>query len=441
MNQTLKIGQTVQTETTDLPCTVEEFLGGGTQGEVYRARLGSKAVALKWYFPHYLQIDPRLRERLEMAIKSGPPGDRFLWPVELASAPGLDTFGYIMPLRESQFKGIHDLMKGRIDPKFRALATAGFQLAHIYLLLHAKGLCYRDISFGKVFFDPRTGEVRICDNDNVDVDGKPGSIRGTIRFMAPEIVRVEAEPSTDTDLFSLAVLLFYMFIVHHPLEGKKEVAIHCLDLPAMTSLYGTEPVFIFDPDDDSNSPVRGYHDNALDFWPIYPRFLRDLFIRAFTDGIRDPSNGRVRESEWRAAMVRLRDSIVYCSRCGMESFYDADVLTASAGRPISCWSCKKEIQLPPRICIEKNTVMLNHDTKLCPHHVDHQKIYDFSQPVAAVTQHPTNPRIWGLKNLSDEKWVMTTADGTVRDVEPGRSLSLEVGMKVNFGKVEGEIRL
>jgi hypothetical protein len=85
--------------------------------------------------------------------------------------------------------------------------------------------------------------------------------------------------------------------------------------------------------------------------------------------------------------------------------------------------------------------MLNHDTQLFAHHVDDQRLYDFSQPVAAVTQHPQDPSIWGLKNLSGEKWVTTTADGAIQDVGPGRSVRLAVGVKVNFGKTEGEIRL
>ena len=84
--------------------------------------------------------------------------------------------------------------------------------------------------------------------------------------------------------------------------------------------------------------------------------------------------------------------------------------------------------------------MLNRDTQLFPHHVEDHKLYDFSQPVAAVTQHPTDSRIWGLKNVSGEKWVITTSDGKMRDVEPGRSVTLAVGTKINFGKVEGEIQ-
>lgn len=440
MNQILKMRQTVRTESSGMLCEVEQFLGGGGQGEVYRANLGGKIVALKWYFP--AQATPEQRAALETLIKKGPPSDKFLWPMELTSAEGMPGFGYIMPLRESRYKGIVDLMKRRIEPTFRALAMAGLDLSHSFLQLHAKGLCYRDISFGNVFFDPNTGDVLICDNDNVTVDGEAESgVLGTPRFMAPEVVRGEALPSTQTDLFSLAVLLFYMLIVHHPLEGKKELTIHCLDLPGMNKLYGTEPVFIFDPMDDSNRPAPGYHDNPLAFWHIYPQFLRNLFTKAFTDGIRDPKNGRVRESEWRAAMVRLRDSIVYCAYCAMENFYDADALKASGGKPGSCWSCKKELRLPPRIRIGRNIVMLNHDTRLFLHHVDDQKMYDFSKPVAEVTQHPKDPSIWGLQNLSDEKWVSTTADGTVKDVEPGRSVTLAVGTNINFGKTEGEIRI
>ncbi len=362
--------------------------------------------------------------------------------MELASATDLSGFGYIMPLREPRYKGIVDLMKCRIYPTFRSLATAGFELCDSFFQLHAKGLCYRDISFGNVFFDPDTGNILICDNDNVSVDGEGNSgILGTPRFMAPEVVCNQARPSKQTDLFSLSVLLFYMFMIHHPLEGKREAQIKSLDLPAMNKLYGSEPIFIFDPNDDSNRPVPPYQENALVYWRIYPQFLRDLFIKAFTDGIRDPQNGRVVESVWRATMVRLRDSIVYCPHCSAENFYDADALKATGGQPSSCWSCNKELRLPARIRIGKNVVMLNHDAQLFPHHVDNQKLYDFSQPIAAMSQNPKEPSIWGLKNCSSEKWVITTANGNIKDVEAGRTVTLSLGTKINFGKTEGEIRL
>jgi eukaryotic-like serine/threonine-protein kinase len=434
----LKSGQQVRLNKSGASCTVEKFLGGGGQGEVYESRVGSKQVALKWYYPQSATTEQR--QALETLVKMGSPSDSFLWPVELATAAEVSGFGYVMPLREQRFKSIVDMMKRRIEPGFRALATAGLELANSYLQLHARGLCYRDISFGNVFFDPQTGAVLICDNDNVAVDDQSrGGVYGTPRFMAPEIVRGDAIPSTQTDLFSLSVLLFYMFMMHHPLEGKKELAIKCLDLPAMRKLYGTEPLFIFDPVDATNSADPYHHHNALAFWPIYPQFLRQLFIQAFTSGIRDPQHGRVRESNWRAAMVRLRDAIVYCSHCQVENFHGAALPSANAEPPGSCWSCKRPLRLPPRIRIGRNFTMLNHDTSLFPHHVDDEKSYDFSAPVAAVTRHPSDPNIWGLKNESRQTWSTINNKGELKDVPPGRSVTLAPGARINFGQAEGEI--
>ncbi|MGD0088674.1 MAG: serine/threonine protein kinase [Planctomycetota bacterium] len=438
MNQLLKPGQTLRTHTSGAVCTIKEFLGGGGQGEVYRSDINGKPCAVKIYHPQYLENDQRQRKRLEMAIKLGPPSDRFLWPTELVSGVDSSTLGYVMPLREPRFKGIIDLMKRQIEPTFYALATAGFELAHSFLLLHARGLAYRDISLGNVFFDPSNGETRVCDNDNVDVDKQPGYVDGTPRFMAPEIVNGTGSPNALTDLHSLAVLLFYLFVIHHPLDGARESSIRCFDLPAQKLLYGTRPIFVFDPKDNSNRPVPGYHNNALILWPIYPELLKALFTRAFTAGLMNP-DARVRESEWRGAMLDLRDSIFYCA-CGMQNFYDADTLRKS-GKLGHCWSCKNELRLPCRVRIGKHAIMLNHDSKLFPHHTDGQRAYDLSKPVAEVVRHPSNPQLWGLKNLSGDKWVMTAADSALHDVEPGRSVSLAQGIKINFGHgAEGEIR-
>lgn len=438
MSTTLRPKQNLQTES-GMTCEVDQLLGVGTQGEVYRVMLANKPMALKWYFSH--SATSAQRQALTILVKRGAPNDKFLWPLELVTAPGLSEFGYIMPLREQRYKDISDLMKRRVEPTFRALTTTGLQLADSYFQLHTGGMCYRDISFSNVFFDPTNGEVLICDNDNVTVDGNPtGGVRGTPRFMAPEIVRGDALPSTKTDLFSLSVLLFYLLMFHHPLDGKREADIHVLDQAAMTKLYGTQPLFIFDPHDHSNEPVRGYQQNPLILWPIYPQFLRDLFTRAFTDGLRDPDNGRVRENEWRAAMVRLRDSIFYCPHCDAENFYDIDAMRKTGGQLAPCWKCGKELRLPFRLRIGDNILMLNRDTRLFPHHIDTTRKWDFSRPVAEVARHPTDPTLWGLKNLSSEKWILTKSDGSIQEVEAGRSTTLAVGSKINFGSIEGEIR-
>jgi len=437
MGQLLEKGHRLSTKCSSNTCEIIQFLGGGGQGEVYKAKLANREVAIKWYFPGYLEHDTDLRERIEKLIKSGAPNNRFLWPEDLVLSTEDDTsFGYVMELRERRFKSLTDLMKRKIEPELHVLTTVGFELAFNFLQLHTMGFCYRDISFGNVFFDPSNGEVRICDNDNVDVNGTDGAIEGTPRFMAPEIVRGEATATTSTDLFSLSVLLFYLFMSSHPLEGLHESSIHSFDLPAQKQLYGLRPVFIYDPEDTSNRPDPNVHRNAIDSWPIYPSFLRELFIRAFTEGLRNPDS-RIRESEWRSAMARLRDCIYYCSNCGEENFCDFETKSSNA----ICWSCGKNTRTPMYLQLGRHQISITRDTKIFPHHADKDSLYDFSNPVAEVSRHPTDPDRWGIKNLTQIKWTASAAGGKTLEVEPGRSIGIVPGTVINFGKTDGEIKI
>jgi eukaryotic-like serine/threonine-protein kinase len=431
MSPLLQNGQIVRTHSSGIPCAVKRFIGGGGQGEVYEIDLHGQSLALKWYFPQYLPYDPTLQHRISTAVGSGAPSDRFLWPIELVNVPGTSGFGYLMPLRGQEFNGLVDLLAGRIHPSFRALTTAGRQLADSFLQLHSKGLCYRDISHNNVFFNPETGDVLICDNDNVSIVGEEAAVLGTGRFMAPEVVRGEALPNRETDLHSLAVLLFWMLMMHHPLEGRLEAVMMVRD---ELRLFGLDPKFIFDPKDESNRPEPGYQDNALIFWPLYPQFLRDMFTMAFTQGLQDPSR-RIAESLWRSIMVRLRDTIFDCPHCRHENFYDQQ----NPGTYV-CWNCRRTISAPVRLTIGKQTIVLNPDTQLYPHHVDNRRLYDFSRPVAGVVYDPDGDR-WGLRNLSPTPWKITGADGSNAELPNGRTLVLRAGYKINFGTAEGEILL
>lgn len=261
MKEMLKSGQFLFCKGLDI-IKVESFLGSGGQGEVYQVSCNKEAMALKWYYPnHGTPAQARLIDRL---CEIGPPNEFFLWPTHRITDRNIKGFGYLMPLRPSHYRSIVDLMKRRVDPSFRALFLASLNMVDSFKRLHDKGLCYRDISFGNVFFDPLTGDVRICDNDNIAHEsGTDSGVLGTPRFMAPEVVVGSAAPNVASDLYSLSVLLFYLFFIHHPLEGKREAEIRCFDLPAMTKLYGTHPVFIFNPNDTSNRPVPKLHQNAL----------------------------------------------------------------------------------------------------------------------------------------------------------------------------------
>lgn len=383
----------------------------------------------------------------------GPPDKNFLWPMDLCTSPDVAGFGYIMPLREKRYKSIIDWMYRRVNPSFRSLLTVGYELSNSFFNLHAMGTCYRDINFGNMFFDPPTGDIAICDNDNVSVDSKTSSlVLGTPDFMAPEIVRREVQPSIDTDLFSLAVLLFYIFFISHPLYGRRILSIRCLDGAAKNQLCGKSPLFIFDPVDKSNEAVPFSEDklgeaggNALEFWNIYPSFFKDLFMRSFTDGLRN-KNKRVRESEWREAMIKLRDSIFICPHCKVENFYSPQSCRLVVGKEVQqCWHCKNEINTPTKLKLitpnkaGKSMVVLSPGTKLYPHHLDDNCTHDFSHPLADVIVHPSNPSIVGIRNMNGEVWTATTPDGKQKVITTGKVLPVVSGLSINFGKMNGEI--
>ncbi len=425
----------VSLRTTGRTGRVVDLIGEGGQGSVYEIALDGASgdhLALKWYMPHCATDSQR--RAIELLVEQGPPSDRFLWPIEMASVEGETDFGYVMPLRPTSYVGMVDLLSGRADVKLASICTVGFELADSFLQLHNQGLCYRDVSYGNVFLEPASGRVLICDNDNVGIDGQSSSnVLGTRRFMAPEIVRGEAVPSTQTDLYSLAVLLFYLLMVGHPLLGRHELDDPSFDDDAEKRLFGTQPVFVFDPSDPSNDPVPGIHDAVIANWDYHPVFIRELFTKAFTQGLRDPRNGRVRESVWRLALARLRDLIMPCPSCGRTNFFDEEEPDRS------CWSCNVAMIRPLRLRIGRVSIVLKEGSALYPHHL--RLDYDFNKAIAGVAQHPQRPDIWGLQNLTDHAWSATLPDGTPITVDPGRSVSLIPGVAIDLGDVQATLDL
>lgn len=435
MKEMLKSGQFLHQRGLDI-IKVDKFLGSGSQGEVYQVSFNKSLWALKWYFPNHGTVtQAALIDRL---CQIGPPNDFFLWPVHRVTDRNVKGFGYLMPLRPPHYRSIVDLMKRRVDPSFQTLILAALHLVDSFKRLHDKGLCYRDISFGNVFFDHRTGDVLICDNDNIAHEtADDSSVMGTPRFMAPEIVVGASLPNVASDLYSLSVLLFYLFFVHHPLEGKREAEIRCFDLPAMTKLYGTHPLFIFSPEDPSNRPVQKLHDNALIYWEIYPRFMKELFTHAFTAALMKPEN-RIPETEWLRGIEKLMGSIQHCS-CGAENFFDLSRLREPAASS-RCWSCRRALEVPLRMRLKDEVMVLSDQTPLFWHQVHSGKRRDFKQLYGKVMRHPSDPQKLGLRNLSQDTWQVQYPGGRSLAVTEGQTVALESGQIIRFPQATVEIR-
>lgn len=423
----LKPGDVVQGEHGG-SVTVGRELGSGGQGTVYLGRTADgNEVAVKWYFP--AAQTPALRASISELVKRSTPSKHFLWPRDVVTRA--DGFGYVMGIRPTTYSNVPRLLKRSVSVRFPELILISLRTVAAFRSLQAQGLFYCDISDGNLFFEPPTGAVLICDNDNVgSATAQPG-VLGTPRFMAPEIVRGAAKPSPLSDSFSMAVLLFLLLCNDHPLQGAAEARIRCWDAPAMKKLFGTDPVFIFDPVNDSNRPVPGIHDNAPAFWALYPQEVRDLFTRAFTLGLTDPG-ARPTFGEWLAGFSATADSVVSCT-CGKQTFLQPQPASTT------CWKCGRKVVPRTRLRLEgRHEVVLNEGTALYRHHLV-KGFLDTGERIdklAEVAKHPSAP-VLGLKNLGSGQWYMKNATGETKIVEPGRSATLNPGVEISFGDVKG----
>ena len=420
-------------------CTIKEFLGGGGQGEVYRVTIDGRNFALKWYFDRCQTSD--LRNSLKVLIEKGAPSKAFLWPIRLVEYRG--KFGYVMDLRPSTYENSEGIISRELNLSYTTVCNACLQLIDAFRQLHIGGLSYQDISWGNIFIDPQTGNVLICDNDNVAPHGATvAGISGTPGFMAPEIVRGEARPDTYTDLFSMAVLIFRMLFIEHPFNGRRYAEEECLDDDFRRKIYGYDPIFIYDPNNNANRPDPDTQSNAEIFRKLYPKYLRDLFTTTFTKGLTDRQNGRPMEEAWINAFRRIRESIFPCPFCGVSVIYND-----STNKTIICFKCMQNLNTPPRMKIstsrKERILIINPNTKIYAYQLD-PGLFDIEEGdviVGEVAQNPKNPSVWGLRNLTGDNWFYSTANGEEKSCAPNKAIVLNKELSINFGTATGETLL
>lgn len=437
----LQNGQKLKAETLQNTLIVQEKLGEGGQGEVYCVTDGQTSYALKWY--NLEQSTKEQKNAIRYLVKQGAPqgiaGLRFLWPLDIIIIDNVIQFGYLMSLIDThRFAELGEVQAHhKHAPSLATLCEISYQIANSYRALHLSGYCYRDIAASNIMFDPQIGDVLICDNDNVGINRQSKSqVWGTMEYMAPEVVRGEATPSTETDLHSLAVLLFNLWVWHHPLHGEMEYQIYVWDLPAKRRIYGETPVFIFDPTDKRNSlPNDSEYNTARQRWLYCPPPLQALFTRAFTDGLHYPAQ-RVTEGEWQCLFLQLKDSVITCPTCQAENLWGAGQTT------LNCWHCQTTLSIPPKLAFQcangRYTMLLTQNTQLFQRHI--QPLSETPNTVIGeVVQHPNNPDMWGIRNLTQIKWTAKFPDGNTKLIEPQRAVPLNLGLKLNIGGTEAEI--
>ena len=110
------------------------------------------------------------------------------------------------------------------------------------------------------------------------------------RDLAPEVVRGEARPSRDTDRYSTSSTVVLPFMVNHPLEGKQEASIKCMDMAARVKTLWNGSIFIFVRIIKQTDRFREFASNANIYWPLYRNSnCASCLSKSFTVGLNNPS--------------------------------------------------------------------------------------------------------------------------------------------------------
>lgn len=427
----LKSGDIVKLKSGGQVKILSEF-GSGGQGTVYRAEFEGKNYALKWYHPGTFKGKPNAAEdfykNLEGNISSGPPTRAFLWPQAITEMRD-GTFGYLMDVRPDGYEELTNFFVGtKKKPQvhfgsFTAISTAAINIIQGFRELHARGYSYQDINNGNFFVNPTSGDVLICDNDNVSPFGTSSGIMGKQRWMAPEIV-TGGSPDTHSDRFSLAVVLFRLLFINHPLEGRYSTP-PCMTKELEKKFYGTDPIFILDPMNDRNRPIPGSDSNLKKFWPIYPQYVQDAFIRAFSHDVMMKKAPRILETEWLDLFFRLRAETGLCPACKGETFCGVTQDT------FRCMECGKAIRRPALLKTNKFNLPIIPRLKVYLWHLDSDR-NNTETVIAEVVSNPKDPRILGFKNVSNYTWKVTLPDGSQRPLAPGNIVPAKDGFVIDF---------
>jgi len=411
---------------------VKELLGEGGQGEVYLVSDNTETLALKIY------KDAPTSDfvyNLKTNISKGSPSSNFLWPLSAIEFENGD-FGYLMNLRPKNYKSFVSYLNAKIGFKdTRTLLKWCIELCISFKKLHEMGYSYQDLNDGSFFLDPDTGELLICDNDNVTANKKNLGILGKMRYMAPEIVRGETMPDIHSDRFSLAVILFLALCMGNPYEGERLKDYDIVDEDAELELFGTNPVFVYHKTDKSNRPIRGYHTSLIKRWPNVPIYIKEAFHRTFVDGLVDRENERTTELEWIKLLSKYRDELVTCS-CGRQYVYGI----AETKEIKHCPYCNSKKPTRTALKINRWELVLEPGTCLYETHLDKYSS-NYNGVVGKVIQNKKNPALWGIRINTDHDIEIKDNEGNIKIVSqsPG-VIPIVTNLRIKFAEnIIGEI--
>ena len=416
-----------------------DSVGKGGQAKIWKVR---DETSKKFYACKDYRKDPKnVRGNIEDLIKIGAIKDRngnvldsVVMPITLVEGQG-ESFGYIMELVD--LKDYTTLVKAWRKPEKYPTPAAICNIVKNFALFFERlhighGFCYKDVNEGNIFFNPKSGDIKIIDNDNIGLASKQ-TIKGTPYYMAPEVV-LGKSPNADSDKFSFAVFMYRLLVGGYPFEGAYTEN-YCLkhdvltnDPEAAKEIFGRHPVFAWHPTDKRNS-IENFNDpqhrGQAACWKRLPQAVKDLFLKTFVTNLPEARAAeRTSDVAWRNVFEALEKNLIECPHCKNKTFSELN----------KCFECEKPLPKKFRGVTflvlsageKKKQITLAVGAK-----VRGDKISK-NLPSGDLVQIMYNERTKkiGARNLSQTAWTIKKADGTTLTCEPNKIITLEDNTRI-----------
>lgn len=216
-----------------------------------------------------------------------------------------DSWGVLLEKKPEKYYQISELWNEDISRRiFYTDATFMFKaclnISKAIRIAHYKGFVLKGNIYNKVYINPNSGDVKISPellvlNDYNILNSEPAE------EWCPSFCIHDGryyKPSIEVDEYLLALIIYRIMLINHPMEGKK-----CLEcIGSLSSIY------TFDPNDDSNRPIYFWGNDALVRQCLIPNTIKSLFERTFVKGKVSPRY-LVPEIEWIEKLESLINGI------------------------------------------------------------------------------------------------------------------------------------
>jgi hypothetical protein len=220
-----KCGEKVRVERAFNNFVLEETLGIGGMGTVYKARdtLLDRLVALKLLRKNLgEEIDDRtkLQQEARVAASVNHPN------VVQVFSSGTDHGQFYLVMELVDHGSLDDLIEQRKRLPEEQVLEAGIQVAKGLRAAHAKGLIHRDVKPANILFGDehtaKVGDFGLAGAAAGTAETR-GEIWGTPYYVAPE--RLDNKPEDfRSDIYSLGATLFHAVAGRAPIEGETNSA-------------------------------------------------------------------------------------------------------------------------------------------------------------------------------------------------------------------------